>query len=108
MEEQIEKAAYSFSETLTLSNWNERAEAMRGFIAGASWRINSVWHKASKEPEEDRTILYYYGAGMSAILHYRQTTKRWSEIVKGISVYRWAYLDDLQPERKEERKDERN
>ena len=60
--EQIEKAA---KETLV----NEPVEIQatkvgafqRGFVAGAQWRINSVWHDASEEPEqEDESILVEY------------------------------------------------
>ena len=69
-----------------------------GFIAGAQWRINSVWHDARKDvPKEFIPILverddFTFSVNMvggnmtSCPLHW----------------VHWAYVIDLLPERKEE------
>ena len=82
-----------------------------GFFAGAQWRINSVWHDASEEPEqEDEPILVEYedwGIECSGytvcddIWDYRIRLKRDGACC---TILRWAYIKDLIPERKEETK----
>lgn len=68
-----------------------------GFIDGAQWRINSVWHDAETDiPRENEPII-----GI--------TDKRWcymglcGEAAKGIcpEMTKWAYVSDLMPDRKE-------
>ena len=81
----------------------------RGFRDGAQWRINSVWHDASEEPEqEDEPILVEYedwgieGSDYTVcddIWDYRTRLKRDGA---GCTILRWAYMKDLIPERKEE------
>lgn len=106
--ERIEKAA---KETLM----NEPVEIQatkvgafqRGFVDGAQWRINSVWHDAIDKPERNRDFLYESARGWFGI---NNTTKmarevhpeKWDRFVEGYDVIRWVYLDDLLPERKEE------
>ena len=86
-------------------------DAKNGFMAGAQWRINSVWHDASEEPEqEDEPILVEYedwGIECSGytvcddIWDYRIRLKRDGACC---TILRWAYIKDLIPERKEETK----
>lgn len=75
------------------------------YKAGADWRINSVWHDASEEPERlESTVLveieefgiegYIYDT-IEAVDYGRILRKRYS------SVRRWAYVEDLIPDRKE-------
>ena len=77
------------------------------FIEGAQWRINSVWHDASEEPEqEDESILVEYedwgieGSDYTVcddIWDYRTRLKRDGAYC---TILRWAYIKDLIPERK--------
>lgn len=97
--EQIEQAAYLFSETLLLSNGNEKAEAMRGFIKGASWRINSVWHDTSEEPNGHR-LMFIESVQKCFFLEMYFGT--WEEMKKRFAIKRWAYAIDLLPEGKED------
>ena len=99
--EQIEKAA---KETLVNKPVEIQATKVgtfqRGFVAGAQWRINSVWHDARKDvPKEFIPILverddFTFSVNMvggnmtSCPLHW----------------VHWAYVIDLLPERKEETK----
>ena len=96
--EQIEKAA---KETLV----NEPVEIQatkvgafqRGFVAGAQWRINSVWHDDIYECKDvKRWIVVEYNNGYVDVL----PDIRDLDGVKDL-VVRVAYVDDLLPERKE-------
>ncbi len=51
--EQIEKAGRDYAlDQLGIVGLPGRAEAMKAFISGAEWRINSVWHEPSAYGEE--------------------------------------------------------
>ena len=101
--EQIEKAA---KETLV----NEPVELQatkvgafqHGFVAGAEWRINSVWHDNSIRPGEDCDVLVETKRGIEMDRY----DIDYNELDNGTDwesdVIRWAYIDDLLPERKEE------
>ena len=103
--ETIEKAAYNY----TLNNkegvkdfyeLNAKEEIARtAFIAGAEWRINSVWHDRTASCEARRKALVLFKNGNAAIykdLRDLSYERLWGE------VERFAYIDDLIPERKEE------
>lgn len=109
--EQIEKAAMLFAGAGEFGECPYNPDAKNGFMAGAQWRINSVWHDASEEPEqEDEPILVEYedwGIECSGytvcddIWDYRIRLKRDGACC---TILRWAYIKDLIPERKEETK----
>ena len=82
------------------------------FRDGAEWRINSVWHDAEEEPKQnawfiaqmklyrkDEKSLFDTFIRRSDDSHYWNDWKNWR---KGFNIKRWAYIDDLLPERKEE------
>ena len=123
--EQIEKAA---KETLV----NEPVEIQatkvgafqRGFVAGAQWRINSVWHDMKKEvpqvygeyenevaPSIPCLVRGYLSTGYGyGVRYWNVSYEVWDdeecddyECDKD-KIEEWAYLDDLLPERKEETK----
>lgn len=62
--QQIKEAAAKASEDYmenALIMSGPRGSYRKGFIAGAEWRINAVWHDASEDPErEDEPILVEY------------------------------------------------
>lgn len=109
--EQIEKAA---KETLV----NEPVEIQatkvgtfrRGFVTGAQWRINSVWHDASEVPEANKLVLVCFENVIGEYVYYRirafkpNVLKNWNmwNFSLDKKVLYWCYLDDLLPERKEE------
>ena len=109
--EQIEKAAMLFAGAGEFGECPYNPDAKNGFMAGAQWRINSVWHDASEEPEqEDEPILVEYedwgieGSDYTVcddIWDYRIRLKRDGACC---TILRWAYIKDLIPERKEETK----
>ena len=74
------------------------------FIEGAQWRINSVWHNLPNDlPKKENTwiLLELILEGQLVYLPVEWVNDG-EEISK--QVTRWAYIDDLLPERKEETK----
>lgn len=98
--EQIEKAW----EEHTLCNpsmmdeisLNER----QAFVKGAQWRINSVWHDASEIPQHSGLLIAICKDGKAVLCG--PNNSNWETTVKIFHIVRWAYLDDLLPEKKEE------
>ena len=90
--ETIEKAAQSWAKGEITKSRIERAE--RVFKVGAEWRINSVWHDVQKElPAPDKTVIaeYIISVDKHGFCFY----------IRGAEIIRWAYLEDLLPDRKE-------
>ena len=92
--EQIEKAAIKSADE-ELDDFECRGHR-DGFIAGALWRINSVWHDASEKPNRNNKCLVEL-----RIPGRNPTYKLWTWGWENSFVTRWAYIDDLLPERKE-------
>lgn len=67
-----------------------------GFIAGAQWRINSVWHTSIKEVKTCRTILVRFNNGLFNVFDDIRDLKGIEDLVAML-----AYIDDLIPEEKE-------
>jgi hypothetical protein len=69
-----------------------------GFKRGASWRIDSVWHEASEEPERNRICIAQLGDSTLDTFYY---SGNWGRFPRGINIQRWAYIEDLLPNKKE-------
>ncbi|OUO23750.1 hypothetical protein [Bacteroides sp. An322] len=100
--EQIEKAAKDYvMPNARISPLMESIAAKEGFIAGAQWRINSVWHCASEKPDKNQLVVFEcrktYGRGYS--VNFGENY----DLLKNV-VLKWAYVIDLLPERKEKTK----
>ncbi len=107
--EQIEKAAKEYADSIV--QFDERKTYSReDFTAGAQWRINSVWHKnftvipesgrlallELKDPDSHKVVYKidsYSGYEWKGITHYENA-----------GLIRFAYIDELLPEKKEETK----
>lgn len=105
-EEQIEKAAdrYSFQRLCDDRIQDLELESVIGgsFMAGAEWRINSVWHDVSKEPKEHKLVLIEDDfCGKPDYGVWQAPFPNWKDSIVHFSSKRWAYLDDLLPKRKE-------
>lgn len=77
------------------------------FKAGAQWRINSVFHKVSEEPEDEKfpILVEYSACGIDGFCFTVCDDALDYDICRHLSyctVLSWAYVDDLLPERKEE------
>lgn len=96
--EQIEKAGRDYAlDQLGIVGLPGRAEAMKAFISGAQWRINSVWHDAETEtPRENEPIIGITGKMLCYMGLCGETAK---EICPEMT--KWAYVADLMPDRKE-------
>ena len=88
--EEIEKAANG--------RFADNTFAYKGFIEGARWRINSVWHDASEKPDKNQLVVFEcrktYGRGYS--VNFGENY----DLLKNV-LLEWAYVIDLLPERKE-------
>ncbi|MBM6757394.1 MULTISPECIES: hypothetical protein [Bacteroidaceae] len=71
-----------------------------GFVAGAEWRINSVWHDINETPKDGRIIvllgkygtMLLYGPNM---MYYKES------IIMDGGFIKWAYKEDLMPDMEE-------
>lgn len=96
--EQIEQAAGEYSGSVL--GFKDNPVVMnkhKAFMDGAQWRINSVWHDASEEPNGMFVILIDFGTEISPEEFGLGLT---AEDLNG--ARRWAYVSDLLSERKEE------
>lgn len=106
--EQIEKAALLFAGA---GEWGEcpyNPDAKNGFMAGAEWRIESVWHKKfTVIPDVGRpALLELIDPGSHTIVYkidiYNRYEWKWLTHYEYSGLIRFAYIDDLRPERKED------
>ena len=105
--EQIEKAGRDYAlDQLGIVGLPGRAEAMKAFISGAQWRINSVWHDAYERPDSGRVFLYIGKSLEDGETKFDTDclypNENWEDFVFGEAMEEWAYIDDLLPDRKEE------
>lgn len=101
-EEQIEKAALFFAGAGEFGECPYNPDAKNGFMAGAEWRIKSVWHDVSEEPKEHKLVLIeddFCGEPDYGV--WQAPFPNWKDSIVHFSSKRWAYLDDLLPKRKE-------
>ena len=108
--ETIEKAAASLLENSGFHG-EEKDLVELGFRHGANWRINSVWHDVQKElPAPDKTVIaeYIIDGERDYCFTHRSESPRVSVdkhgfcfYIRGAEIIRWAYLEDLLPDRKE-------
>ena len=66
--------------------------------------INCLWHDASEEPELGKWIIGHLDKDCFdvAYINSYEMWKRWCEI---FGVIRWAYIEDLLPNQKKERRE---
>lgn len=81
-------------------NYDSRAVAFRAYVAGAEWRINSVWNDANKIPDKAELTLVEFPDGRIDIVYFH-TIKSWRSMVKRNGTIRWAYVEDLKPNMEE-------
>lgn len=97
-EELIEKAARELCTTDRQKQWIKDF-GMSCFMDGARWRIDAAWHDLDNElPECGRHVVNEDWFDFIA-----EDEKDLARIMKKYPFKQWAYVDDLLPERKEER-----
>ena len=109
--EKIEKAAGEYSGSVL--GFKDNPVVMnnhKAFMDGAEWRINSVWHKKHAViPDVGRlALLELIDPGSHKIVYkidiYSGYEWKWLTHYEYSGLIRFAYIDDLLPERKEETK----
>lgn len=99
--EDIEKRSLEYAEITapTYANGDFESTIADAFEHGANWRINSVWHEVSEEPERNR--IYLAQLGDSAFDTFYDSVN-WVKFSRGVNMQRWAYVEDLLPNKQEE------
>lgn len=94
--EDIEKAAERSTEKY-VENRNLRGfrgSYRLGFIEGANWRIDSVWHEGSEKPDTDKgdlLVIVKDAFGKDVYVHQN------AYYVLKYGCKKWAYIKDLIP-----------
>lgn len=68
-----------------------------GFIAGAEWRINSVWHDVNQEPSEKRVLIVIESDGRISQSNFMVGVDIWEDFIKDADIVKWCYKEDLLP-----------
>lgn len=98
--EQIEKAAEEYADSI--AQFDERKTYSReDFTAGAQWRINSVWHDRAEKADTSKELILMYSNGSARVILLNPNLT-FDGFLSVDMFIKWAYLDDLLPERKEE------
>lgn len=117
--EDIEKAAKEalLNDSTELQN-TRIGTFQQGFVVGAEWRINSVWHDEKVMPDRNLDKVLGFGEDVIVKPKYRPFIEIcnacWDEDGQNFyfdgeretflmeDIENWAYIKDLIPERKEE------
>ena len=100
-QEDIEKAAMETANEVC-AHFDEEYAFKSGFINGAQWRINSVWHDASERPKDrNAQCLVEVKSGDSSFFllsqFYHSGGFSFMDGINKIQLKRWAYIEDLLP-----------
>ena len=101
--ETIERAAMETARK-ACANYDEAFEYANGFVTGANWRINSVWHNTCDiaEPGKDCLVEHMDGDGNVCICIDWRSEYEWVNACHYDKILRWAYVSDLLPDGKED------
>ena len=79
------------------------------FMDGAQWRINSVWHDAEEEPKRNTWFIAQMELSneddeifFDTFILRPEEYDNWQNWWEGFNIKRWAYIDDLLPEKNAE------
>lgn len=102
--EDIEKAASKHSASLWDKNIIDCSRdfdfVYDSFVAGAEWRINSVWHDIKEKPKLNKFFIFQNECNeWETDCLYQQT--KWKLYVAANDLVRWAYIEDLMPDTEE-------
>ena len=99
--EQIEKVALLFAGAGEFGECPYNPDAKNGFMAGAHWRINSVWHDRAEKADTSKELILMYSNG-SVRVTLLNPNLTFDGFLSVDMFIKWAYVSDLLPERKEE------
>ena len=98
--EDIEKTAGDYSGSiLGFRDNNSVMNKHKAFVDGAKWRINSVWHDASKAPQQSKMLIAICKDGREVLCG--PNNSDWKTTVKIFFIVKWAYVEDLIPNTEE-------
>lgn len=99
--EDIKKAATEYANEACRPLWRTGNEqvCMVDFMEGAKWRINSVWHDASKAPKQSKMLIAICKDGREVLCG--PNNSDWKTTVKIFFIVKWAYIEDLIPNTEE-------
>ena len=95
----IENAAGNYSGSILGLKGNAIKAEFKAFANGAAWRINSVWHDAEIQPQDNKMILTLDDKNYPIIAG--PLNDQWKETVDDLNIKRWAYIEDLIPNKEE-------
>lgn len=100
--EDIEQAATDYSGSwastpIHLNDIYRRDDFEAGFVTGAEWRIESVWHTMDVEPDKELQLVLY-GDDRIIMINWNGDMK-WKGMDKFFKAEKWAYINDLIPEK---------
>lgn len=100
--EEIEQVARAYSALIVggprhIQDFYEREKYEAGFISGANWRIDSVWHDKTEIPEPGRWVFVLRNHGR---IQYTYSTLGMERVI--MSGHKWAYVEDLLPNKEDE------
>lgn len=85
--EDIEKAASDKSKSFGL-NFERSINFEQGFVWGAKWYIDNIWHDASEEPKNGRLLLINLFDDSYELCY-------WGDIEDESTIKKWCYIEDL-------------
>lgn len=94
----IYKAAKEYADRINMI-YGSKENIIEDFIAGARWRIDSVWHEASEKPGKDLVLFECRREyGKTYTVSFGENYELLNKV-----LIRWAYVADLLPCGKEDR-----
>lgn len=99
--EDSKKAASEYANEACRPLWRTGNEqvCMVDFMEGVKWRINSVWHDASKAPKQSKMLIAICKDGREVLCG--PNNSDWKTTVKIFFIVKWAYIEDLIPNTEE-------
>lgn len=98
-QKEIERAAWDYG-LVEMVAPATNGPLTKGFIAGANWRINSVWHNRYENADVDNgdiLLLFPDGSAMTKLV----IGWKWEDIKDMFGFDMWAYVKDLMPTKEE-------
>lgn len=95
--EDIERAAFWYANDNQV-DFGLGGELKKGFIAGAEWRIDNIWHDATEIPPHNAHILVRFRSGsMTTWYASDHIIRTFGEF----DVTAWAYVEDIIPNKED-------
>ena len=111
-EEQIIKQADVYADNEGLSVTNIIELVRKAFIEGAKWADNniclsSIWNDINIVPSDNKAILYLTKNGKIGVIKAIKSDNWGWYVADKYSIVKWTYIDDLLPNSKQLKGDEK-